>query len=274
MMAAPPDSYQKLLMSYEDPAWRTRSAAGRLFGGVLGLSLLLSLGFGLLLLTVDLPPLVYTQVEKRRATFQIDKPEPVKQEVVAAREEKPPADVEDLTARPELGHKETVPAIEPPQPHESPAPVDQPEPRRVYGVRKVFARGLGTAGGNRAAGIVSRRGNTLDKAPDDLVANEADLTGHLAPLSTVTSAPVLIGRIKPEYTEEMVANRVAGMVRGRLLVDIDGRVKMVEMLEDIGFGTREVAETAFRELKFKPAERGDEPVAVWIIMKYRFEFRE
>ena len=105
-------------------------------------------------------------------------------------------------------------------------------------------------------------------------ATEADLAGPLAPLSTVTQAPVLTDRVKPEYTPEMIENRISGVVQARLLVDTDGRVKDVEVTQDLGFGSRESAVAAFRKLRFKPAMRGAEPVAVWIRMKYRFVLQE
>ncbi|MFH1845564.1 MAG: hypothetical protein ABIF77_20450 [bacterium] len=193
------DIYRKLLQSYEDPAWRKNSSGERIFRGALGSSLLLAVGLGFLLLAVDLPPLVYRSQEARRATLLIEEPEPG---LPVPKPEEP----EDLSATPELAQEEAAPAIEPPPAEEPPEPASEPEPepRRVYGVRKVFAHGLGQGVGGGTTGIVSKRGNTLDKDPDDLVANEADLTGELAPLSTVSSAPVLIGRIKPEYTEEML----------------------------------------------------------------------
>lgn len=251
-----------------DAAWGTRAEGERIFRGALGLSLLLALVGGLWLLAVDLPPLEFGRPADRRATLLIEEPAPP-----------PPAPVveapEDLSDRPVLDQEEAAPEVGPPEPApEAPAPQEAPEPRRVYGVRKVYAHGLGSGGAVAGMGIVGKRGNTLDKAPDELEATEADLVGELAPLSTVSSAPVLIGRVRPAYSEEMIANRVSGTVRARLLVDRDGSVKRVEMLEDIGYGTREAATAAFADLRFEPALRDGEPVAVWITMKYRFEFRE
>jgi len=261
------DMQLRLLRSYEDVAWGVPVAGERLFRRALGAALLLAIGLGLLLLAVDPPPFIPARQEDRRATLLIEErtpefslPEPV------AQEPEHPDTPEDLSDKPILNQEEAAATVVPPEP--------EPEVRRVYGVRKVFAHGLGHGGSAAGAGIVSKRGNTLDKAPDDLTATEADLIGELAPLSTVSSAPVLIGRVRPEYTQEMIENRVSGTVRARLLVDRDGRVKQVEMIEDIGFGTRETATAAFRELRFEPALRDGEPVAVWIMMKYRFEYRE
>jgi len=261
----------KLLRSYEEAEVRRRGAGEQMFQTVFVACLIATIGVGLLLATLDLPPLVFGQIAERKATFLIEQPEPIDIQP----EQTPPPEVEDLTEMPELGHEETVAAIEPPVVEEAapPEPETKPEPRRVYGVRRVFAKGLGQ-GGAGGSGIISKRGNTLDKEPDDLVATEADLEGQLAPLSSVTSAPVLKSRVKPEYTSEMIENRVEGIVRARLLVDVDGAVKDIEILEDIGFGSRQAASEAFGKLRFEPAQRGDQPVAVWIIMKYRFAFQD
>jgi len=220
---------------------------------------------------VDPPPPSLLRQEARRATLLIEEraPEPPAPEPAA---EEP----EDLSDKPVLNQEEAAPAVAPPEPapEDPPAPEPEAAPRRVYGVRKVFARGLGSGGAVAGMGIVGKRGNTLDKDPDELTATEADLVGELAPLSTVSSAPVLVGRVRPEYSEEMIENRVSGTVRARLLVDRDGRVKRVEMIEDIGYGTLKAATAAFRELRFEPALRDGDPVAVWITMTYRFEYRE
>jgi TonB family protein len=261
------------LRAFEDVIPERRGNGERLFKAVLGGCVALALGLGLVLSSLDLPALIVGRDTARRASFLVEEIAPQPLEIV----QETPAEPEDLTAMPELGQQESAPAIEAPQDVVETPPQEntpEPEPRRVYGVRKVFAKGLGSGAGGSAAGIISKRGNTLDKEPDDLVATEADLTGELAPISTVSKAPQLKSRVRPEYTEEMLANRVEGIVKARLLVDVDGRVKAVEILEDIGFGSRDVAAEAFRRLHFEPALRDDLPVAAWITMKYRFNFQD
>jgi protein TonB len=158
-----------------------------------------------------------------------------------------------------------------PAPTPTAAP-DQPV-RRVYGVRKVYARGLG-AGSAGGAGLVVKKGNTVDGRADTLTATEADLQGELAALSTVDRAPGPLHRVKPRYSEALVAARASGTVTAYLLVDVDGSVVDVNVTEDIGYDSREVAEAAFRQFRFSPALKGGEPVAVWILHRIRFEFQE
>jgi len=262
------------LRAYETPATTRRRSNSTLFSRVLGLCLIVFLGSGGGLLAIDLPVQLETAPVGQRTTLRIREEKaqvsieesPRKEEIVQL--ETAPTDLPDLTSPPE------PPEISPELPPAAETVEPEPkEPRRVYGVRKVFAKGL-RAGGDGSRPILSRRGNTLDPDAPRIEATEADLAGELAPLSSVTSAPVLIGRAKPDYTEEMIENRVSGTVRARLLIDVDGSVRSVEILEDIGYGSGGVAATAFRKLRFEPALRGNDRVAVWITMKFRFEIQE
>lgn len=275
-MRIPQQARRRLLESYGRPSPLPRGIGDRIFRRTLAASFAASLGLGCLLLSVDIPPesgaagrLVRKATLRLRADSVRLRPKPEPPEAQP--------EPEDLTQSPILAQPETTVPEEPrvadeltleSPPLETP-PEEAPEPRRVYGLRRVFAKGLGSGSGG-AGSIIAKRGNTLDKEPDSLEATVADLAGPMAPLSTVTSAPVLIRRIKPEYTKEMTEHGVEGTVRARLLVDADGGVKAVEVIEDIGYGSREAALTAFRQLRFEPAMREGVRVAVWIIMKYRF----
>ena len=148
-----------------------------------------------------------------------------------------------------------------------------PVVRRVYGARKIYAKGLGN-GTSGAGGLVSKIGNTIDGVADDLVATKADLHGELAPLSSVDEAPEPLRRIKPVYSQAMLKAKVRGSVTAYLLVDVDGTVKDVKVTEDIGLDSRQVAIEALSGFKFKPALKNDSPVAVWILHRIRFEYQE
>jgi hypothetical protein len=145
--------------------------------------------------------------------------------------------------------------------------------RRVYGVRKVYAKGLGV-GSTDGAGLVTTRGNALGGQRDTLTATAADLQGKLAPLSTVDQAPEPLYRAKPDYSPAMRKARAEGVVTAYLLVDTDGSVQAVEITADIGWDSREVAAAALRRCRFSPALRNGQPVAVWILHRIRFEFQE
>jgi protein TonB len=158
-------------------------------------------------------------------------------------------------------------------PQTTPEDTPQLPPRRVYGVRKVYAKGLGP-GGQGADGLVTKRGNTLDGVPDSLTATAADLQGELAALSTIDKAPEPVHRAKPKYSPAMRKARARGVVSAYLLVDVDGSVKDVKITADIGWDSRPLAAAALRRFRFSPALKDGQPVAVWILHRIRFEFQE
>jgi TonB family protein len=239
------------------------------------ISLVVCLGLGVVLQSLNLPARIVSVHEAaRHVTFVV----PSAPETVA------PV-VPEPAPEPEAAHEltpETVLAqavdLAVPETTETPAPVEEvvaePEPvRRVYGVRRVYAQGLGSGAGGGSA-LVVKRGNTLDGKADTLTATERDLQGSLAPLSTVTQAPKPIERHKPGYSEALREAGARGTVKARLLIDTEGTVRRVEVLSDIGYDSRELAIAAFEKFRFRPALRDDEPVAVWITHKIRFEFQE
>ncbi len=244
----------------------------------LTLSLSLVLLFGVLMRMVDIPvPMIRSVAERQPVTIHLQpaatvtKLESPKDEVVAI-PEIPVLEPETLLNAPV---ERAAPPTEKPAaaPSESLSP-DTPSPaRRVYGVRKVYARGFGKAS-SAASGLVTKKGNTVDGVADDLEATEADLLGELAALSSVEKAPQPLRRVKPVYSEAMLQAKVKGVVTAYLLVDRDGLVKDVKITQDIGFDSRQVAINALSRFKFEPALKNGQPVAVWILHRIRFEYQE
>lgn len=190
-----------------------------------------------------------------------------------------PAEPEEIRPETRLAQTETTDQrFDPVPPEPSPAevPTASAPARRVYGVRRVFARGLG-AGSDGDGALVVKRGNSLDGVADTLTATEADLrasAASVAPLSTVEQAPVPIHQVRPRYSAALIEHRVSGVVRARLLVRSDGSVGRVEIVEDVGYDSRELATEALRQFRFRPAMRDGRPVAVIITFQIRFEFQE
>jgi TonB family protein len=166
----------------------------------------------------------------------------------------------DLTGNPQLAQRHEEPLAE----KTNAKPV-----RRVYGLQKVYSRGLGTSGA-MADAIIGKRGNTLAKEFYTLNATAEHIKGRVVSATTVTKAPAFRKKVPPEYTKEMIDNRVEGVVKVKVLVDIDGRVKQATAINDLGFETASRALKAILETLFFPALRDDEPVAVWIVVPIRF----
>lgn len=249
-----------------------RDDRGRVVSATFAIVAAVLVGLGMFLQTLPLPPVERPQrAPAHRVSFRLPAlapaapapaalPELTRDTVLAQAAEEP-------RAAPEL-----APTAAPPEFAAPEAVRDEPPPRRVYGVRQVLVRGLGDGGG--AGGLVVKLGNTLDGVADTLTASAADLRGELAALSSVERAPEPVHQVKPHYSPAMLAARARGVVTARLLVDADGSVAEVAVLEDIGQDSRRLASDAFRQFRFRPALRHGEPVAVWIVFRMRFEFQE
>jgi len=220
----------------------------------------------------ELPPNIQRVVRKIETSFIIDEPieepepvpEVVKPEPEPETEPEPevvdPDKVYDLTEDVQLDAVEDVVVEE----------VQKKPERLVYGVQQVYSQGLGS-GGSMSDAVVGKLGNTVNVAFDTVAANDEDLVGQLVSAVTVTSSPTFRRRVKAVITDEIRASGITGEIEVKVLVDTDGRVKRAIAQNDLGFGTKEAALTAALQCEFAPAVREETPVAVWIIIRIRFE---
>jgi protein TonB len=242
------------------------SQGGR-FTAIFTLTLAAFLGTGLYLKTVK--PLPVAQFDEKKmemikTQFLIEeqkKPQPPRPKAQPEKKNEPKEAI-DLTKAPLLNQKEDFTAPQTPQATTQTA-------RPVYGLRRVFSMGFG-AGGSVSDAVIGKKGNTLNKDIDTLAPTPQDMKGQLVSITTVSSAPRLKHDVKPEYTKEMIAAKIEGVIKAEILVDIDGKVKEVKILNDLGYGTREMAQKAFLQWEFDPAMRDGKPVATWISYSIRF----
>lgn len=141
--------------------------------------------------------------------------------------------------------------------------------RKVYGLRKVFSQGLGS-GGNLSDAVVGKLGNTLNTELDTFTASAEEIKGSIASVVSLTQAPKFKKTVKPLYSRQMLENHIEGIVKLKVLIDIDGKIKKATILSDIGFDSAQQAMLATRDMEFFPALIGDQAVAVWIIIPIRF----
>jgi len=240
-----------------------------LFLPILACMFALFTGFGFYLSTVKIMPKPVAKVMRSIQTnFTIVAPKKVAQ--IKPKVEKPkPIEpkVYDLTKPVELKSKEDK-IVEKPD--------EKPAPRQVYGVKQVYSKGLG-AGGSMSDAVVGKLGNTTNKEFDDIKATKKDLKGNgdlkgeIVSTVTVTQIPLFRKRVKAEITDEIKASGITGIVKVKVLVDIDGLVKQAIVQNDLGFGTAESALKACLQMEFTPALKGETPVAVWITIPVKFE---
>jgi len=206
-------------------------------------------------------------IVKQEKTQVVPEVKKEKKKEVSQEKKKPVEEPVDLTKKPLLNQK-TDDIVK-----EEQFKSEKKAPRRIYGLRKVYSTGLG-AQGNLSDAIVGKLGNTLNTDIDTFKATEEDLKGELVSTTTLTREPRLKVRAKPQYTKEMIEKRIEGVVRVKVLIDSDGKVKKIIVLDDLGYGSREKVYDACLKLVFEPALRDDVPVAVWQIIRFRFELTE
>jgi hypothetical protein len=208
-------------------------------------------------------------IEEKPIVKQPEKPKPIPQKPQEQIEKKveieKPREPVDLTEKPLLNQKlDDVVKSEP-------ATTDQPKVvRRVYGLKRVYSTGFG-ASGSAADAVIGKLGNTLNTEIDTFTVTKEELKGSLVSITTVTSQPKLKINAKPEYTKEMLENKIEGFVKAKILVDIDGKVKKVIVIDDLGFGSKEKVYEACLKLLFEPAYVGADAVASWITIKFNFK---
>jgi len=255
----------RLLRAYEQYDSAPSFSADRLFQAVAAATIAVFCALGLYFTTIrPIRENIEQRAQRMQAQFILaeKKAPPPKPKPAPKAAEKPV----DLSESPALRQKEEAVAPEP-------KTEEKPQPRRVYGLRRVYAKGIGS-GGALSEAVIGKLGNTLNKDVDTLTAKKEELKGPLASVTTITKQPVIKVRIKPEYTREMIDNRVEGVIRAKILVDIDGRVKDVQLQNDLGYGSAERARESFYKLVFEPAMRDNVAVAVWITVSFRFVLQQ
>jgi TonB family protein len=86
-------------------------------------------------------------------------------------------------------------------------------------------------------------------------------------------APSLLYKVEPEYSEEARAAKYQGTVLLKVVVDVDGRAKDIQVLNGLGLGLDEKAVMAIQQWKFKPGERDGAPVPVQAQIEVNFKLK-
>jgi TonB family protein len=87
------------------------------------------------------------------------------------------------------------------------------------------------------------------------------------------SAPVLIHRVDPEYTDEARQAKFQGVCIVMIIVDTNGIPQNPRVLSPVGMGMDEKVVDAVKQFRFKPAMKdGTTPVPVMITIQVNFMF--
>jgi protein TonB len=87
------------------------------------------------------------------------------------------------------------------------------------------------------------------------------------------SAPVVVHRIDPEYSEEARKARFEGTVLLAAIVRRDGRVEVLNLLRSLGFGLDQNAIDALRKWRFRPGTKDGQAVDVRLNIEVSFHIR-
>jgi TonB family protein len=85
------------------------------------------------------------------------------------------------------------------------------------------------------------------------------------------SAPILMYKVEPEYTEEARAAKLQGTVVLYVEIDPTGKAINIRVLRSLGLGLDEKAVESVKKWKFKPGEKDGTPVTVAATIEVNFK---
>jgi len=89
-----------------------------------------------------------------------------------------------------------------------------------------------------------------------------------------TEPPKVLHRPKPKYPERARNAGKEGVVKLKATIGIDGKASDIEVLEGLCYGCDEEAIEALKRSRFTPAKKDGKPVAIRIIIPYRFKIED
>jgi TonB family protein len=110
-----------------------------------------------------------------------------------------------------------------------------------------------------------------DKAPQGAMAHVSDeAEPEMNAIVAVEKLPNMIEAAQPEYPVEAKKNNITGKSFVKVLVDKEGNVKKAVVIKSDHELFNQPAIDAAMKSKFTPAIQGGKPIAVWIVLPYRF----
>jgi TonB family protein len=104
----------------------------------------------------------------------------------------------------------------------------------------------------------------------------AELTPHVASAARLTrvgngvTAPVLLEKREPEYSEEARVGKISGTVSLSVVIGVDGTASDISLTQSLGFGLDEKAVDAVTQWRFRPGLQNGIPVPVQAQIEVNF----
>jgi TonB family protein len=126
-----------------------------------------------------------------------------------------------------------------------------------------FARFLKEQGRGAEAEPIAARALEIHKARvTELSPKSVAAPSALARVGKDVTAPKVLTKIEPEYSEDARADKIQGTVTLYVIIDVDGHAKDARVLKSVGYGLDEKAVEAVGKWTFQPGTRGGQPVRV------------
>ena len=131
------------------------------------------------------------------------------------------------------------------------------------------SNGPGSNGG-MGAGCCGGAGDHRGPGYGDQDSPAGGVEGGTGRLLGSVSAPVLLWKTEPEYSEEARKAKVQGTVILRIEVDARGQARQIVVQRSLGLGLDDRAMEAVRRWKFKPGYQDGKPVVTVAIVEVNF----
>jgi TonB family protein len=87
------------------------------------------------------------------------------------------------------------------------------------------------------------------------------------------TAPLVISRVEPQYTDEARNLRYTGTVVLNATVGVDGTIKVAKAIRELDHGLTESAIAALEQWKFKPGVKDGKPVPISLNIEVNFNLK-
>ncbi len=106
---------------------------------------------------------------------------------------------------------------------------------------------------------------------EPMPSNEKEEDPAMDKFVPVEKMPEIVNQVNPVYPEEATKNGIEGRVWVRVLVDKEGNAKKVAVVKSDNEIFNQSAIEAAMKYTFTPALQESKPVAVWVVMPFKFE---
>jgi len=135
---------------------------------------------------------------------------------------------------------------------------------------ETYARLLDSQSRTGEAEALAAHAKTIRQALVKQTSSRFMITDPVAKVGGGVSAPVLLSKSEPEYSESARAEKIQGTVTLSVVIGTDGLAHNITLLGSVGFGLDEKAAEAVSEWRFKPGMKDGTPVPVTASIEVNF----